>query len=254
MLLWKHPWLKGVPNLLSGGWLVKKRLLMDFCDFRLISVQFTCWISVTGGGVISSFLWLLPFWCERAAVSCDVTLLLTQLQPVWQQCDQCDTLCDNLAVLCRHDIVQLQTNYCRTQFDNSAPPFCTIVSAVLYQTHCIWGICLILLGNVENHKKVFCSDCHLKGRGENCFIFWTSEGCSGSWKQLCLLHSQSINIQWIWYKGLSILGLVQTFYCEIFNSCLFWSSYFLVWLGLICSWPKYLNSSLPLPPNVKVTH
>ena len=130
---------------------------MDFCDFRLISVQFTCWISVTGGGVISSFLWLLPFWCERATVSCDVTLLLTQLQPVWQQCDQCDTLCDtlcdNLAVLCRHDIVQLQTNYCRTQFDNSAPPFCTIVSAVLYQTHCIWGICLILLGNVEKPQE-----------------------------------------------------------------------------------------------------
>ena len=102
MLLWKHPWLKGVVT-------CEKRLLMDFCDFCLISVQFTCWISVTGGGVISSFLWLLPFWCERAAVSCDVTLLLTQLQPVWQQCDQCDTLCDTLCGTLWHCVTHCVT-------------------------------------------------------------------------------------------------------------------------------------------------
>ena len=106
---------------------------MDFCDFRLISVQFTCWISVTGGGVISSFLWLLPFWCERATASCDVTLLLTQLQPVWQQCDQCDTLCDNLAVLWKHSIVQLQTNYCRTMSDSML----LAVRPLLHNCQCI---------------------------------------------------------------------------------------------------------------------
>ena len=199
MLLWKHPWLKGVPNsLYVWGWLVKK----DFWWISVISVWF---LSSSPVGFLSpAAAWFPVFrgFClfGASARPSPVTWLCSS-----HNCSQCDNSVTSVTHCVTHCVTTLlyfggTTSYNCKQINvengvTTAHPLLHICHNAYYPAHYIFGICLFLHNNGETHKKIFNFNCHLRRRGENCFIFWTCEGCSESWKQLCLLHRQSIKVQ-----------------------------------------------------------